>query len=302
MFLIRFVYDIISSMKCLLLINASSGNSGSLQNDGALVSELKKTYGTVEKKVFLAEEQIDIAREASGFDALALCGGDGTFNYALNALRNRKIDLIYIPCGTFNDCAHTLKKIEKTSPSGSYRLDLGEINGRLFSYVAAAGSFTPIGYLPKSAHKKIFKRLVYYFYAFREYKIHRIEAKIFLDGNRTFEGCYTLLMAVNSRYVFGFSFNRLFRQNDGKGQLLLIKSPRGPFKLIKMFCLFFRAFFVGFDEEYAGKNVEFVSFSKCRIETADPPDFCVDGELQKGQTANELLMLRERAKVYLRKR
>lgn len=284
-------------MKCLLLINASSGNSGGVVDDKELIAELEKAYGTVEKKVYNAEENLDIARESAGYNAIALCGGDGTFNYAINALRDKKIELIFIPCGTFNDCAHTLKKIE-TVKKGYYRLDLGELNGRLYSYVAAAGSFTPIGYLPKSKHKKVFKRLVYYFYAIKEYKIHRINAKITADG-RVYQDCYTLILAANSRYVFGFNFNRLFNLNDGKGQLLLIKSPKSPFALVKMFFLFFRAFFVGFDKEYDSENIKFISFANCRIEAETPLEFCVDGERFLGDKVNELSMHKARGRVIL---
>ena len=260
---------------------------------------MRKPYAIVDKKIYTAEDSFDIAGGSEGYDTLVLCGGDGTFHYAINALRDSKIELIYIPCGTFNDCAHTLKKLDGNDrKKGQYRLDLGEINGRLFSYVAAAGSFTPIGYLPKNKHKKVFKRLVYYLYAFKEYKTHRIPAKIKADG-KILEDCYTLIMAINSRYVFGFNFNRIFNLNDGKGQLLLIKTPKGPFKLIKMFFLFFRAFFVGFDSEYDGKNIKFLSFKRCMIQLENPVEFCVDGERMLSGRANEIGMHKERGRVIL---
>jgi len=299
LFLIYNKYDIIITMKCLLLINASSGNSDWIAEDKELLTALRKTYDTVDKKIFTAEDGFNIASESKGYDTLILCGGDGTFNYAINALRDSNIELIYLPCGTFNDCAHTLKKLDGNNPKkGQFRLDLGEINGRLFSYVAAAGSFTPIGYLPKNKYKKAFKRLVYYFYAFKEYKVHKINAKMKVDG-RLFEDCYTLIMAVNSRYVFGFSFNRIFHLNDGKGQLLLIKAPKGPFGFIKLFFLFFRAFFVGFDSEYDGKNIKFLSFKRCMLQLEKPVEFCVDGERLLSGRANEIWMHKERGSVIL---
>lgn len=286
-------------MKCLLLINSSSGNADGVDGDKELIAALTKAYGIVHKKAYKAEDRFDIAKESEGYDILVLCGGDGTFNYAINALRDKNIELYYIPCGTFNDCAHTLKKLDSANTQrGQFKLDLGEINGRLFSYVAAAGSFTPIGYLPKSKHKKVFKRLVYYLYAFKEYKVHRINASVKAD-DRSFEGCYTLIMAVNSRYVFGFNFNRLFNLNDGKGQLLLIKAPTGPLRLIKMFFLFFRAFFIGFKSEYESENIKFVSFRRCLIRLDKPQDFCVDGERLTSGLANEICMHKERGRVIL---
>lgn len=285
-------------MKCLLLINASSGNSNGVAEDKELFANLQRLYGNVDKKVFTAEEGLDIMQVSKGYDVLVLCGGDGTFNYAINALRNSKIELVYLPCGTFNDCAHTLKKINNNQAKGQYKLDLGEINDRLFSYVAAAGSFTPIGYMPKSKHKKIFKRLVYYFYALREYKVHNIDAKINVDG-KIFQDTYTLIMAVNSRYVFGFNFNKLFELNDGRGQLLLIKSPKGFWRWLTMFFLFFRAFFIGFNKEHNGKYIKFVSYQRCMIQLQQPIDFCVDGERLQSGLANEISMHKERGSVFL---
>lgn len=284
-------------MKCLLLINASSGNSNGVAEDKDLVAALQRIYGNVDKKVFTAEDGFDITKESVGYDVLVLCGGDGTFNYAINALRDSNIQLIYLPCGTFNDCSHTLKKVDNGKTKGQFMLDLGEVNGRLFSYVAAAGSFTPIGYMPKSKHKKIFKRLVYYFYAFKEYKTHNIAAKIKVN-DKVLEDNYTLIMAVNSRYVFGFNFNRLYNLNDGMGQLLLIKSPQGGFAWLTMFFLFFRAFFVGFNSEHDGKYIKFLSFKRCMIHLQQPIDFCVDGERLQSGLANEISMHKERGRVF----
>jgi len=282
-------------MKCLLLINSSSGNSTGIA-DGEIAEMLKGIYGEVEKTVYNIESPLDIGKASEGFDAVAVCGGDGTFNYAINALRDRKIDLIFVPCGTFNDCAHTLKRIN--GGKGVYTLDLGELNGRLFNYVAAAGSFTSIGYKPKPKYKKLFKRLVYYFFAFKEYKIHRIHAKLNVDGEHL-EGCYTLIMAVKSRYVFGFQFNRLYQPDDGNAQLLLIRSPEGACKLLKLFFLFFRAFFIGFSTPKNSKNIFFRSFRHCNIESESPVEFCVDGEQVTGVKNGSILIHKQRGKVIL---
>lgn len=282
-------------MKCLLLINSSSGNSTGLA-DGELTKVLQDLYGEVEKTVYNIDCPLDIGKASEGYDAVAVCGGDGTFNYAVNALRDKKIDLIFVPCGTFNDCAHTLKRI--SGGKGVYTLDMGELNGRLFNYVAAAGSFTPIGYKPRPKYKKIFKRLVYYFFAFKEYKVHRMRARLTIDGEHT-EGCYTLIMAVKSRYVFGFHFNRLYRPDDGNAQLLLIRSPEGAFKFVKMFFWFFRAFFVGFSAPYGSKNILFRSFKHCNIESERPIEFCVDGEQVSGVRNGSILIHKQKGKVIL---
>lgn len=289
-------------MKCLLLINTSSGNAQRAIKNRELHEVLHSLYGDItEKHITEYDRDYDIAKECEGYDALAVCGGDGTFNNAINAVRYSDVDLLYIPCGTFNDAAHTLKyltKLEGLNERRIRQIDLGEFNGRLFSYVAAAGSFTAIGFLPKSKFKKLFKRLVYYLYAFKEYRVHNMKAEINADG-RIFKDTYTLIMALKSKYVFGFNFNRLFRHNSGKGHLLLIKSPTGVFKLVKMFFLFFRAFFIGFNKEKTGKHIQFIEFTKATIKLDKAYDFCVDGECMRGKMINDIQFHHKKTKIFI---
>lgn len=292
-------------MKCLLVINTSCGNVQRVLENAHFHEEIRKNFSEVDEIRITEEDKdsFDLKSKCEGYDVLVVCGGDGTFNSALNATRSIKIDLIYVPCGTLNDAAHTMKSIAK---DGSVNLkdrrlrhiDLGEINGLLFSYVCASGSFTSIGYRAKTKTKKLFKRFIYYIHAFKEYKVHNIKAKIEIE-DMIFEDIYTLIMAVKSQYVFGLGFNKLYKHDSGNGHLLLIKSPRGFFKYMKMFFLFFRAFFIGFKKEVIKKNIVFKEFSKAHIELEKEEDFCVDGEkfLLNGQ--NEIKFHKKMVKVFL---
>ncbi len=280
----------------------SSGNAQRAVNNKELIKSLEETYGTVEEKRITEHDfDFNLKEYCKDYDAVAVCGGDGTFNAAINAVRGLDIELLYIPCGTFNDAAHTLKSLEKLDDLQNRRIrriDLGEFNGRLFSYVAAAGSFTAIGFLPKSKHKKLFKRLVYYFYAFKEYRLHHIKAQITANGNK-YSGEYTLIMAIKSKYVFGLPFNRLYSHNSGAGHMLLIKTPKGAFKIIKMFFLFFRAFFIGFNKEKHGKYIDFFNFTQAQIILDKKYDFCVDGERMLSAKENSLAFHRQMTKLFI---
>ena len=277
-----------------------------------LVETLHKNYDVVDK-VLIEENSgtFDFEAQTANYNALAVCGGDGTFNSAINATRGSAIDLIYIPCGTLNDAAHTLNSIDVDELDDIEnrklrRVDLGEFNNTLFTYVAACGTFTPIGYLPKSKYKKVFKRLVYYFYAFKLYKTEKINASLLVKLDEEPEGkelhfsdTYTLIMALKSRYVFGFKFNKMYKHNCGKGHLLLIKSPKGLFKFLKLFLLFFRAFFIGFRKEKNGKYIKFMPFSSAKIELESPIDFCVDGERVESGHTNFVRFHKKRGKIWL---
>jgi diacylglycerol kinase family enzyme len=288
-----------------MLINLSSGNAKKAMDNQSIRDELRALYGEV-KECCISEENrdFDIGAACEGYDALAVCGGDGTFNSALNAVRHKKIELLYVPCGTLNDTAHTLKSIQSQddvdlSDRHLRSIDLGELNDTLFSYVAATGTFTAIGFIPKTKYKKRFKRLVYYLYALKEYRPHKINAKIQING-QTYQGVYTLILAVKSKYVFGFPFNKLYKHNSGKGHLLLINTPKGLFKLTKLFFRFFRAFFIGFRKEVNKKNLKFIEFSAASIDLDEPRLFCLDGERYMSPVHNVVKFKQKATKILVK--
>ena len=270
-------------MKCLLVINNLSGNSKRVIQKSPLIDVLKARYSVIDTHIIDKNDGFyDVKRAILGYDAIAVCGGDGTLNRTLNALRGSDVEFIYFPCGTLNDTARSLKSYDGV-------IDVGEFNDRLFSYVTAVGSFTPIGYNSKPENKRIFKRLCYYLDAFKEYKLWHIDAEIDTDGLCT-SGEFTLVMLINSKSCFGLNFNKLFSPTSGKAHLLLLRTPKGAFSLVKMFFLFFRAFFVGFRKELNGKNIIFKEVERANIRLKKPLPFCVDGELEMGKLENNFVM------------
>ena len=270
-------------MKCLLVINNLSGNSKRVIQKSPLIDVLKARYSVIDTHIIDKNDGFyDVKRAILGYDAIAVCGGDGTLNRTLNALRGSDVEFIYFPCGTLNDTARSLKSYDGV-------IDVGEFNDRLFSYVTAVGSFTPIGYNSKPENKRIFKRFCYYLDAFKEYKLWHIDAEIDTDGLCT-SGEFTLVMLINSKSCFGLNFNKLFSPTSGKAHLLLIRTPKGAFSLVKMFFLFFRAFFVGFRKELNGKNIIFKEVERANIRLKKPLPFCVDGELEMGKLENNFVM------------
>lgn len=173
---------------------------------------------------------------------------------------------------------------------------MGELNDKLFSYVAAAGTFASIGYEAKAKQKKRFKKLAYWFSALKNFRPHKIRAKINVDG-KIFEDTYTLIMAIKSGCAFGFNFNKLYKHNSGKGHLLLIKTPTGAFKFIKLFCRFFRTFFIGFSKENKSENIKFLEFYDITLDFEKEQNFCLDGEKHISQKENVVKIHKEKLKV-----
>ena len=257
-------------MKTLLVINRTSGNGGKIDAD-----IIKNTYSKHDQV-----SVVEIARKEDGWDAaeyekIIVCGGDGTLMRAVNKVSPEQ-KLLYVPCGTFNESAkNNGKKKGKIR-----RLSLiGFANDTRFTYVCAAGSFTPIGYDVKEKDKKAFKILAYLFTVFKHYRAYRIPASISVDS-KSESGEYTLIMMIHSKRCFGFRFNKMFDVNNPSLFMLSIKSPKnkGVLGAIEMFFPFFRAFFIGFRKEHHGKKIDFMPVENPVVELGEKTDFCVDGE------------------------
>jgi len=274
-----------SHAKCLLLINTLSGRGGML-DIAAIKRKLEDKYGKVDIKE-IKDTAFDMNKVCKGYDYLAVGGGDGTLNNAINYVCRNNINLIYIPAGTLNDSYRNLRYVDKPE-----YIDLGKVGQRYFSYVLAAGTFTPIGYNTNIKLKKAIKQAAYFLAIFREYKVNRIKARISIDTEQ-FQDEYTLIMIVNSKSVFGFGFNKLYSNHTGKAHLLLISTPKRPASFIKLFFLFFRAFFIGFNKPVQSKNLIFKEFSKLELELVHPTPFCIDGEKQVLQGSNRIVILKD---------
>ncbi|NCA67503.1 MAG: hypothetical protein EOM87_05510 [Clostridia bacterium] len=255
--------------KCLIIVNRRSGNSSKINR-----KTLLKRFGTDCSVTLRFIDHANDNWSAEGYNRLVICGGDGTFNNALNNIKGQNIEVFYCPCGTLNEFSKTIKQ------QGSCVLqDAGIINNRIFSYVAATGSFTPLGYVVSEKHKKRYKSFAYYLKVIREYKVHNILANI-VYNDKIEEGNFTLIMALDSMRCFGFRFNKMYKPDDQLLHLLLIRSPGEDTVLnrMKMFFSFFRVFFIGFRKAYRSKNIIFEPVKSMTITLKREESFCIDGE------------------------
>ncbi len=203
---------------------------------------------------------------------VVVCGGDGTLNSILNTPTSHETEIFYIPYGTLNE----LSSGDKEDEFDVY--EIGEVNGKRFSYVMACGIFTPLGYVVDEKKKKRFKKLAYISEVINEYKVHRVKAVMSID-NKEYRGEYSLIMAIDSPCCFGFKFNKAYKFDDGLMHLLTIKAPKnnGFWGKVKLFFPLFRAFFIGFKKEYSSKNMLFTPFKHLEMDI-DKTTFDLDGE------------------------
>ena len=264
---------------CLIIINRSAGGSKNISFD-----YVKNTLGrgfnypchTIPTD---GEPNLD------GYSTLAVCGGDGTLSNVLGKVYDKNKSVYYFPSGTLNDKAK-IRQSAKSNESAPTHAVIGKIAGdtqAVFSYVFAAGSFTPIGDVASVKMKKRFGVLAYLSHVISEYKIHRIHAKI-QTNESVYTGDFTLIMFLKSPRCFGFKFNKAYDESDESGHMLLIRSPRhsGLLGKIEMFFPFFRVFFLGLKKERDGKIV-FKKVDNVSITLDKQTAFCKDGEKEMAE-------------------
>lgn len=256
--------------KCFIIANVNSGNYV-YYSDESLLDLIGADYEFV--RVDIDDDYLSMAINEPSC-ALAVIGGDGTLNSVLNKIKKYSFKVYYIPKGTLNEKAKGCKKFH--SENNTF---IGKANGNIFTYVAAAGSFTPIGYRTKTKTKKRLKLFAYFFQAFKEYKVYSISTELKVDGV-DMSGDYTLIMYLKSPRCFIFRFNKLYSPSTDEGHLLLIRSA-GKDNLvnrIKIFFPLFRAFFIGFKKEVKRKNLVFTSFKTAEMTLKEDTAFAFDGE------------------------
>lgn len=280
--------------KCLIVINEMSGHAARIDTDA-----LRRKFSVAYDVDFAYVRSRDDEWSADGYDLVVACGGDGTFNRALNLCSQSASDLIYYGYGTFNECA----KAKGTRPGGAEFIRLYEyasVGDKYFGYVAAAGSFTPLGYIVKPEKKQKLGIFAYLLEVIKQYRVCDIAARIAADDEE-FSGRFTLIMAIDSMRCFGFRFNRLYRPDDGKIHLLLIRTPKvgGLLGKIAVFFPLFRAFFIGFNKEVRSRNLVFRAVSEATFSLDEPQIFDVDGDAVTLQGYIRVSVKKPAGKIYI---
>lgn len=179
-----------------------------------------------------------ICEDGADYDLIVCAGGDGTMENTVSGymkMGEKKVPIGYIPVGTTNDFARSLKISRKPIEAAkqivggnSCNLDIGQINDKYFVYIAAFGIFTEISYRTKQSLKKVMGHSAYIIEAIRNlgnYKAYRLKAEF--DG-ATITGDYIYGMITNSHSVAGFRVRGSVHValDDGKFDCLFIKAPK----------------------------------------------------------------------------
>lgn len=141
-------------MKILVLLNAAAGSAGQSSpadlsariQEGFAKHGVEATIKAVRGPELAATAKA--ARRDSGLDAVVAAGGDGTISAAAAALSGGDLPLGILPLGTLNHFAKDLglpldleSAIAVIAEGNVRRVDLGEVNGRIFVNNSSVGLY-----------------------------------------------------------------------------------------------------------------------------------------------------------------
>lgn len=236
-----------SEKKLFFIYNPCSGR-GQIRTKLFDILQIFSNAG-YEMKVHPTRERKDAVRQIQNLEdeyELVVCsGGDGTLDEVVQGMmmRENKIPISYIPSGTVNDFARSLKiprnmiTAAEIAVSGkNFPCDMGSFNGESFVYIAAFGIFTDVAYSTSQDIKNVLGHMAYLLegvkcltnipsYSLR-FKSEELEA----------EGDFIFGMVTNSRSVGGFKsiIGKNVQFDDGVFEATFIRMPKTPLELQKI--------------------------------------------------------------------
>ena len=224
----------------------------------------------------------EFAKE-KGFDVVVVIGGDGTLNEVVSGLidsQNNDVEVGYIPMGSTNDFARSLKisrhwrRALKTIISGEAQfIDICRFNDDYFAYVAAHGIFAETSCSVKQKFKNLFGYLAYLIRGAGEvFRKNNYHIKLELE-NRTIDDNYALLAFGNTRSLGGILKFKddVVAMSDGLFEILLVKNPKSFWQLSRMLKRFAKS-------DWMGDGLEMIQASKAKVLVEKEMLWSLDGE------------------------
>ena len=183
-----------------------------------------------------------VQKRAKKYDLVVCSGGDGTLDEAVSGmmLSEKKVPLGYIPAGSTNDFANSLKipkdmvKAAKAAVSGKkFACDVGKFNDSFFIYVAAFGIFTAVSYKTSQEWKNILGHAAYILEGAKSlHEITSYHMRVEYE-DQVIQDEFIYGMITNSNSVGGFKnmTGKNVLLDDGKFEVTLIRKPKNLVEL-----------------------------------------------------------------------
>ena len=271
--------------RLLLIVNPCAGTKR-IPRFFPQIIELFRARG-FESTVYMTNgrgDATDIVRERGGdFDRIVCAGGDGTFNEVITGLLSAGLTtpLGYIPCGSTNDFATTLrlpKTIMEAAASAagetSCALDVGQFGDRYFSYVASFGSFTQVAYSAPQDAKNILGYAAYLLEGIKSLSEVKPYALRIRAAGEEYTGKFIFGAVSNALSVGGMvKFDSaMVDLSDGLFEILMIRYPQNLADLQKI--LHDLA-----THHYDSDLILYFKAEEVTVESDEPIAWTVDGEM-----------------------
>lgn len=176
------------------------------------------------------------------YDLIVCSGGDGTLDEVVEGMmhRQKKLPLGYIPSGTVNDFARSLKiprdmvKAARLAVAGKdFLSDVGTFNDSHFVYIAAFGIFTDVAYSTPQDVKNVLGNMAYLLEGVRRLANIPSYHLRFSSEEHSAEGDFIFGMVTNSRSVGGFKsiIGRHVQFDDGVFEVTFVHLPKNAAEL-----------------------------------------------------------------------
>lgn len=278
-------------MKCVYVYNPTSGKQNSRKKKDYILSKLKTKFDVVDCMATQKAGDAGVfAKQACGkYDVFVVSGGDGTMNEVVNALatQENKPKIGYIPAGTTNDLAHTLRIPKNVKKAVDIILQGNIVSHDVFRagekygiYVCCFGAFTKSSYLTEQSQKKKLGTFAYYKYGIKElFSAKAIPVKFECDG--VAEQFYCALAIIsNDKYVAGYKTNPKSAFDDGKSEVVFVKCKKKKNGKVPFSCFMkiFSIFLFGASGIKNKKDFLIKKISRCSIEIPNDEVVNLDGE------------------------
>lgn len=280
-------------MRYIFIINPKSGQRALQRSVTKVMERLKEEGHQVE--AFQTVLEGDAERFAASLDLceaidlLVAVGGDGTVNEVINGIYDNKQcyptqdlpPIAIVPAGTVNDFANHFRLPSKEAGLYQYftefyptQVDIGDVNGRYFTNVVAAGYISDVGYRVQRRHKKRFGRLAYYVegvYEALKYLKQSNRFSFTIGEHQVTLDAY-MFIALNTTHLGGLSyFAPTASSGDGFLDLFIIKKTGlvGGFLLLIKILL---------GKHIDDRNVIYFKVKSFQVDANRSLDVDVDGE------------------------
>lgn len=299
-------------MKALVILNPNAGNGELIKNITWIIKRFNDCgIGT---DVMLTSKSGDathyIKKYGKGRKLVICAGGDGTLNEAVNGVMSfdleKRPDIGYIPCGTTNDFAKSLKiplnineAVNSIIGGSPIPYDIGCFNGKYFTYVVAGGAFSSCSYATSQDMKRIFGHTAYVFEGIKEIPaIKPYHMRLEFDSGKILEGDYAFTAVSNSKSYGGIINLEKLGVNtcDGLFEITLVKLPKNIVEIGKIALSLSSG-------EYDKSIIDFERFSSCKI-TVHPHElnWTIDGEKGEPSETIEIRNLRSAVRFIVKEK